>query len=412
MNYETLKNYVRDAAALTRNTRLQPIGGSGDKVFPPTYLPEGRDIKYANETRVDPETGEIVACTLLDSVASQANRAEEAIEEAYEEGRIKVPLVRMVYQATGEELSKSLNITSYSAPHRIYDALFRDSLTNEGTAFPYSDIGKEVQAAEPKSATAMLKYAPHVLAYGGWDSTGPKGGLGSKFQRSITSEIVAYHSQAGVKVASRIDPAGIEKAAIVLEAKSGDIRWTLDESEARKSKGKAVTYKKGNPSDVNHSNIPPTRDYEAGGITMRYAEQTTAISLAAVRRFKFPLPSGERAGFERNLAGRTAVVALALLGSTLSASRGFDLRSRCALFPESALEWTVLTQPGKEPEKFQLNDEQAVQLYREAVAALKEHDLEWNEDEILLAPSEQLSALIAESQKKAVQEGIAEGGEA
>ena len=43
MNYETLKNYVRDAAALTRNTRLQPIGGSGDKVFPPTYLPEGRD---------------------------------------------------------------------------------------------------------------------------------------------------------------------------------------------------------------------------------------------------------------------------------------------------------------------------------------------------------------------------------
>jgi len=408
MNYETLKAYVRDAAALTRTTRLQPIGGAGDKIFPPTYLPESNDpIKYANEDRIDPETGEIMKCTLLDSVASQANRAEEAMEEAYEEGRIQLPLVRMTYEAGEGQLSKSLDITSFSAPHRVYDALFRDSLTPEGKAFPFSPEGKAIQEADPKNAAAMLKFSPHVLAFGGWDSTGPKGGLGAKFQRVITSEIVAYHSVPGVKVQSRIDPAGIEKAAVVYESKSDEIRWTLDKSETKKK------YKKGNPSDINHSNIPPTRDYEMGGITMQYAEQRTAISLAGVRRLRFPNPDGSRDNlFERNLAGRTAVVALALLGSTLAASKGFDLRSRCALFPDQMLKWEVLTKPGEEPQSFELSDEEAIQIFQEALKAIEQHGLEWNTEEIVLSPSPQLAGLIAASQEKAVLEGIAEGGEA
>jgi CRISPR-associated protein Csb1 len=41
-----------DAAAIRSVTRLDPAGGPGDKVFPPTYVKErNAQTKYAMETR-------------------------------------------------------------------------------------------------------------------------------------------------------------------------------------------------------------------------------------------------------------------------------------------------------------------------------------------------------------------------
>lgn len=75
------------AAAFRVVTELQPVGGDGDKLFPPTY--EGS--VYAEETRVI--DGKAERCVLLDSVQSQANRLELALLEGHRSGKLKFPLV-------------------------------------------------------------------------------------------------------------------------------------------------------------------------------------------------------------------------------------------------------------------------------------------------------------------------------
>ena len=90
LDLKTLRGAVAGTAAAFRCvTDHQPAGGPGDKVFPPTY--EGG--KYATEERIDPETGEVKPCVLLDSVQSQANRMELALLEAHRAGKVTLPLI-------------------------------------------------------------------------------------------------------------------------------------------------------------------------------------------------------------------------------------------------------------------------------------------------------------------------------
>jgi len=43
MEIAALTTMVAEDAALRRRQRLQPVGGRGDKIFPPTYPGEGRN---------------------------------------------------------------------------------------------------------------------------------------------------------------------------------------------------------------------------------------------------------------------------------------------------------------------------------------------------------------------------------
>lgn len=79
-------------------------------------------------------------------------------------------------------------VTSLEAPHRVADAILRDSELN-GVAFRSSDEGKKIGQATLRNATPLFELCPTALLFGIWDSTGPKGGLGVKFQRAIVSEI-------------------------------------------------------------------------------------------------------------------------------------------------------------------------------------------------------------------------------
>ena len=74
-----------NAAAFRVVTELQPAGGDGDKIFPPTY--EGS--VYAVEPRII--NGQEEQCVLLDSVQSQANRLESALLEGHRSGDLKFP---------------------------------------------------------------------------------------------------------------------------------------------------------------------------------------------------------------------------------------------------------------------------------------------------------------------------------
>src|SRR5690606_20634705 len=151
---------------------------------------------------------------------------------------IDFPVVGVDF-ATDAALADIGRITSLEAPHRLADAILRDSVSEDGkTLFRDTSAGQAFTNATPKNATAVFRYCPTALVFGVWDSTGPKGGLGSKFQRALTAEIVAYGAKAGAKVGSRLDPLGIQANVDVYHHKDNEDEWTIDEDEAKKEKGK------------------------------------------------------------------------------------------------------------------------------------------------------------------------------
>jgi CRISPR-associated protein Csb1 len=396
-----------DAVAIRAITRLEPAGGSGDKVFPPTYVKEGRSLtKYALEERI--VDGQRMPTVLLDSVASQANRMEEALLEAWRRDELRFPVVAVDFTNTGglEDLGQ---ITSLQAPHRIADAILRDSVDASGVPFRQTTAGKECTDARPNHATGMYKHCPTALVFGVWDSTGPKGGLGAKFQRCLVSEIVGYNAVAGVKTASRIDPLGIEKkAGPVFEARDVPGEWTSLEGEAalEKSKPKLFSRKgaadKGSPATINHGNIPPSIDAEAGGVTISHAVQTVVLSLAGLRRLRFqqrsdgtPLPPDQRDAAET--AARTALAALALAAVVYQRKEGYDLRSRSLLVAAEPLTLEVLGRNGGEPRRYVLD--QPHDLLALASDAATKLGLGWNTEPLMLVPTPKLAYLVMKSRE-------------
>lgn len=428
---DSLLKKVQDAvagtgAAFRARVRLQPAGGEGDKVFPPTYA----GAEYAKEKRRLPDFAEPVDCVLLDSVQSQANRIEEALQDAIDEGRIQIPLIEVDFSdipllmpgQTGDGLYEPIGrVTSLEAPHRVADAILRDSewVNDQGQRMPFRETayGRNVGLANLRNATPLFEICPTALLLGLWDSTGPKGGLGTKFQRALVSEIIGVNVSYGTKTSSRIDPLAIRKdAAKIYE--TPDRGWTLDPAEAAQEKKKPVVKgKDGKPSEANHGNIVPSlsdvnKDKVplAGGVTIAYAEQTTVISLPALRRLQFPLKG--KVSAEVNRAGRTVLAALGLCGAVLAAERGLDLRSRCLLWPTAPLTWELLDRPGQMSEPFSLDVANAIQLLADAVDHAKSLGLPWLDKPLQLKPAAKLVKLVCESQKKAVSSGDEpEGGE-
>jgi CRISPR-associated protein Csb1 len=398
------------AAAFRAHIELQPAGGPGSKVFPPTY--EGG--KYATEGPRYADIGgnqkEISGYerVLLDSVQSQANRMELALLAAWERDELKLPVITVDF--VGNDLPKMLRITSLEAPHRIADALLRDSLhPTEKVAFRKSSVGNALDRVDARNATSLFQHCPTALVFGLWDSTGPKGGLGAKFARAMISEIVGHDVQVGVKTSSRLDPAQIQLAAGPLYAGKGG-EWTLNETEALREKGKAIKLgKDGKPSEANHGNVTPS--ISSGGVIISRAIQTIVLSLTALRRLSFPLNT-KRPTSAIDDAARTALAALGLCAATLAREQNQDLRSRCQLFPTAPFVWELLDEPGTEPKKFILSRAEAISLYREALAAAKNAGLPMAEDELVLTPLPQLIELVRRSQElaaKQVEESETEG---
>ncbi|MCG8450621.1 MAG: type I-U CRISPR-associated protein Cas7 [Pirellulales bacterium] len=430
LTLENLQQAVCGTAAAFRcRTELQPAGGAGTKVFPPTYA----GAVYATERRRLPGHEEPVPCVLLDSVQSQANRMEEALQQAVDDGRLKLPVVEVdfgdYFPGEGKDDSLQLldpvgKISALQAPHRIADAILRDSVVSgegDDNEKPFRDdnldkessFGNRLRQVGLRDATVLFELCPTALLFGMWDSTGPKGGLGAKFERAMVSEIVGIDAVYGVKTSSRIDPLAIQKdAGPLYEGKDGD--WTLDPKQSKQEKKKPKTLgKDGRPSEANHGNIVPSlsdvnRDsgeYLAGGVTIAKAEQTIVLSLPALRRLRFPNDEGESSP-DRDNAARTVLAALGLCAAALADDAGLDLRSRCLLYPGANLTWDLLNR--KSGGQYTLPAEEALKLFQDAVEAAKNADLPWREEPLTLKPSEQLVKLVVKSQQLAAQQGGSE----
>jgi CRISPR-associated protein Csb1 len=330
---------------------------------------------------------------------------ELALLAAWESGRISLPVITVDF--ANNNLAKAFRITTLEMPHRIADAILRDSVL-DGKAFRSTDVGKRLDNVDLRNATALFELCPTALIFGMWDSTGPRGGLGAKFARALVSEIIGFDAQTGCRTSSRIDPLPIQKSAGPLYVAENQefTKWTLDPSMAKKDgKGKPLTYKKagaGAPSEANLGNIAPSINDNSGGVTISRALQTTVLSLPALRRLCFPLDT-RRADEEVNAAARTTLAALALCAAELSREAGFDLRSRCQLIPTKKAEWELLGRAGRDPERFEFSAQQAIDLLNDALKEAKNRGLPWRQDELVLAPAPELAQLVRKSMELAAE---------
>src|SRR5438105_1098199 len=172
LTLDHLKTAVQGGSAAFRcRTKLRPIGDEGDKVFPPTYA---GGVYAVEDRRIN---GSIVRCVLLDSVQSQANRMEEALQDAFLPNWREMPLDRDTVcelPVVAVHIENQGWVTSLTAPHRIHDAILRDSNLN-GTRFRDSETGRAIVQARLHSATAFYRYCPTALLFGTWDSTAGEG---------------------------------------------------------------------------------------------------------------------------------------------------------------------------------------------------------------------------------------------
>ncbi|MCW2601813.1 MAG: CRISPR-associated protein [Frankiales bacterium] len=390
-----LHNFVAADAAVRRRQKLQPVGGKGDKVFPPTYPGEGRNAppRHVYEKR-RLETKD-VWCVLVDSVQSQANRLEECLLQVIADG---IPIPHVVVDFGAAKLDGISRVTSLDAPHRVYDAILRDSLLGK-VPFMESNVGKQLAKAKPEDASALLETSPTALLFGAWHSTGEGGGIGAKFARCLISEIVGIDvpieestdrrtgeidvRTSGRRTGSRIDPLGVLRKVDVFKGESG---WGVTEAAAGKKA------KKVRPSEINHGNIAPS--VQPLGITCDYLEHSFVLSFAAVRRLHF-------GGGERDSAGRTLLAALGLLALAEQDARGYALRSRCDLVCEgrAALE---LVRPDGATEALSIDRNGARMLYKSAFEVAQSAGFKLSAEPLRLTPQDKLVEIVRQSQELAL----------
>jgi CRISPR-associated protein Csb1 len=365
------------ASAIRCITRLQPSGGAGASLFPPTYVVGDEGGKYAMEARQLGTDTKVASAVLLDSVPSQANRIEEALQRAIDEERLKLPLFVVT-------LPPDQRVTSLEAPHRIADAIFRDSELG-GVAFRDSDAGNSFVSANVRNATALYQLCPTALIFGTWDSTGASGGLGNKFARALVSEVIGYHAQTFKKTAGRIDPLGVTKMELHVKKDDPSI-YEVPKPGTPPPEG----FKVGKPSEINHGNVAPS--LSEGGVTIAWAEQTSVLSLPALRRLRFPVNG--KLDKDSEDAARTVLAALALVGLTLAQEEGYDFRSRCQLIPEQEPEFELVGTTLKDVTKFMLTSTEALAVFDEAVTAAAKVGLKWETKPVTLSPTTRLKNLV------------------
>ena len=394
-----LQEIVRTSSAIRLRQRLLPEGGSGDKIFPPTFA---GGMYCWEQRRID---GKNVPCVLLDSVASQANRLEESLAELVSAGSIELP--HLVVHFT-DDLSDLGEISTLAAPHRVFDAILRDSNSKDGKPFFKSELYKQLAACNIRNATALFASSPSALLFGCWDSTGAAGGLGNKFARSVTSEIIGINAEWGTTQGGvRQDPLGISSNVEIAIDQEGD--WSLlgKASGGRKERAKGTR-----PSEINHGNVlvkvesgvRETVDADGviqsqrlplkGGVTVDHALQTTVLSLTALRRLRFPV-EGKSGTDETAWA---VLAALALVAITASRERGYWLRSRCGLVADGMQELEVVNADGSSS-SLEVDSAAAISVYKDAIAAARRAGLPWNSEPVSLSPQPKLIDLIKKSRE-------------
>lgn len=309
---------------------------------------EGPDI-LIEERYID---GHLKPVVLLDSIASMANRIEEALYAKKEALGFNDILV---------DFGKGERYSQWQLPHRVYDAAVRDSLHN-GTFFFETDLGKRLARGEPQD---LFTWAPNVLLFGGWNSHA-QSGIGARFaarvERAVVAEVVGLDPKRVSRPGSRRDPLGVP----------GDAKPTEGMEKRAKELGKEPK----KLSDLGYGNIPPTL-------------QMLDVSISEARLYFLVTPFP---WIQRRLSQEVQEVLYltALLGLALLLQDGYlHLRSGTTLRVKGPLRLEVLG----EGEMELPGPDQLVSRMGEAVGRLPE-GWRWKGEELVLEPSSPLRELV------------------
>ena len=385
---ERIYQHITEGAAIRTRFELQPAGGVGTKVFPPTYQGQNNAVYATEQRKID--NGSVAECVLLDSVQSQANRMEEALKRTDQKNDLSIPLIQVDFTPDFPDLGK---ISTLDAPHRIADAIFREA-NYDGTPFRKTDYGQMFETSSMNDASELYQICPTALLFGAWDSTGERGAQqGTKFPRAITSEIVGVGVEKGVDPAGRISPIDITGTESSLyETEDGQL--THDEDNARDPDESMK------PSEANLGNVTPSfiddssGELLPGGVTMDYAELSAVISVSGLRRLAFPVDG--TSDQQRSRCGRAALAALGLVAVAKQYEMGYSLRSRCDLVPQENLRFEFIKRNG-DAEKVDVSIDETVEAFANLHERAVEHGLDWKFETLNLEPTETLVEQIRRS---------------
>ena len=309
--YEVLAAAAEHASAITLRANLIPAAAlpEDDKFFvlPPTYAEVGH---LASPVR-DDGTHEYI---LIESTQSWANRLEVLLD------RPEVGVGALSVLAAGRTL------TVNALPHRVFDALLRDS-EQAGQAFRATALGKSITESRADNATALLQSAPGTLLFGAWDSfAGAKMGA-AKWPAAMSGQIMGFDALQTQKAGIRIDPMNIAKDAVTgFKSESRAEGWTTDEAKAQKSaKGEPVPVEKA--SEIGHGHILAA--LATKGAWVSRIELRSSLSLTRLRRYHFPI--GNVVTPQADAAARTYLAALGLWLMHTRLMAGLELRAGAEL---------------------------------------------------------------------------------
>lgn len=380
---------ARWASALRLRCELQPAGGPGTKVMPPTYSGGDGPIYIGEHRRIG---GEDHSCTLLDGIASQANRIEEALASRVATGEIPLPAIEVSQGEFG--LHSGLEFS-----HRCFDAWIEDAHVAEGQSigeagirFGETDLFKRLTASPSRhDLTALMETFPVGILLGCWASRKKNPQGTTRLARILSSELIAVDSVPGSRPASRIDRHHVSAAVKLLRTKDTHTdRFAVAASEDGKPPKGAE-----NPSELGYGNVTPS-EAAHGGITMDHALQIATVSMPALRECGFPGADGSRDP-ARDLAGRKMLAALALRMLALQIEHGYDLRSGCLLVPEREPTVELVGRLGKQVASWPLIDMPTGEILESAIADGARHDLSWASQKVELVASDAQLALLHKS---------------
>jgi len=403
---DVLSTLLSDSAvrglAITRE--LQPLGGSGDVVSPPTFAQAEGDEKgprYVwSERRV---AGETVKTCLLDSPASQANRIEEALLTLVQSGRLTLPLHRLDIPNIGV-------LTDLELPHRAYDAAVGTATLADGTRWADSSVAKQIRGASRKDATALLEHAPLILVLGGWDShsgTAANAWQG-RHEKAVWSKIVAIDAFRMNRPGGRLDPMGLPSSDRV--NLSDDSKLTTEEQKAALKKlaeeqdvtrveqglkklAKELSAKQSSQKLVDQGLgvVPPSMGkFPRLSITMRHAEQRSVISFGVFRRIGF-------GGNGKDSLARDFLAALGILGLAALHRDGGHLRSECDLVCERTDGWQIRRDDAPDEPLSGITVERSLEVVQEALGRFPSRKLAFRTDPIDLRVHSSLVAAMGRS---------------
>lgn len=351
--------------------KMRPTGPEGGKVAPPSYpTVDTREGPYLIDKRwLDGAERKVV---LLDSEQSEANRCEEALRDAADDGLVDLPMFELITKVETDAGVRTVRLTSLDFPHRYADAYLRDSML-EGIDFDKTDIGKAFRRADNRHARALYEREPYSLVYGAWDSH--RKGRQAKFPRIYDSTIIGLDPVGGFRAGGRLDPLNLTGA----QQPDGD-GWAYI-ADGEKKKGNKL-------SKIGHGNALDSGG-ALGQVAISSARRMATIHLAALQGLRF----GSDVSAEATSAGRAALVALALMGDRLAFGRAaVFLRSGCELgVTEETLMFETPTGGG---EPFTLSPHESIELFNQAVERAAKAGLAMASDRVGLAPIKGLANAI------------------